>query len=39
MAGQQVIDLTGDLQLTPREQDEVVGHPLQLGQYVRGQHH
>jgi hypothetical protein len=38
VGGEQVIDLAGHLDPAPRHQDEVVGHPLKLGQHVRGQH-
>ena len=37
VAGEQVTDLSGQLHLAPRQQDEVVGDPLQLGQHMRGQ--
>jgi len=39
VAGEQVVDLAGHLHPASRQQDEVVGHPLELGQRVRGQHH
>ena len=34
VAGEQVIDLPGHLHPAPRQQDQVVGHPLELGQHV-----
>ena len=39
VGGEQVIDLAGHLHPAPRQQDQVVGHPLELGQHVRGQQH
>ncbi len=39
VAGEQVVDLAGHLHPAPRQQDEVVGHPLELGEHVRGQQH
>ena len=39
VAGQQVVDLAGHLDAAIGQHNEVVRHPLQLGQDVRGQHH
>jgi hypothetical protein len=38
VGGQQLIDLAGDLDPAMTDHDQVVGHPLQLGQRVRGEH-
>ena len=39
MAGEQVVDLTGHLDASVREENEEVGDALKLGQHVGGQQH
>ena len=39
VAGEQVVDLAGHLHAAAGDKDQVVGHPLELGEHVRGQHH
>ena len=39
MTGKQVVDLASHLHPAPRQQDQVVGHPLQLDEHVRGEQH
>ena len=38
MTGEQVVDLACHLNAPTGHEDEVVGHPLQFGQHVRGEH-
>ena len=39
MAGQQVVDLAGQLDTAQGHHDQVVGHPLEFGEHVRGKEH